>query len=95
MQSMVQRLSSSGAVIGPDERVDATTALRAYTLDAAWIAGEEAERGSLALGKLADFVVLNQDFMSAPVEKIGDTASLLTVVGGKVVYAAEVFSGEK
>jgi predicted amidohydrolase YtcJ len=40
MQSMVQRLSSSGAVIALDERVDATTALRAYTLDAAWIADD-------------------------------------------------------
>jgi predicted amidohydrolase YtcJ len=52
-------------------------------------------RGTLENGKLADFVILNQDFMSVPVEQIGVTTSLLTVVGGKVVYATDVFSNAK
>jgi predicted amidohydrolase YtcJ len=55
----------------------------------------ETRRGTLENGKLADFVILDRDFMSVPVEQIGATASLLTVVGGKVVYAADVFSGAK
>jgi predicted amidohydrolase YtcJ len=91
MQSMVQRLSSSGAVIGPDERVDATTALRAYTLDAAWIAGEEAERGSLAPGKLADFVLLTDDITderAVPADRIGSTGVVATFVGGRCTHGA-------
>ena len=56
---------------------------------------DETRRGTLESGKLADFAILNQDFMSVPVEQIGATASLLTVVGGKVVYAADVFSNAK
>jgi hypothetical protein len=48
--------------------------------------------GTLEPGKLADFAILNQDFLSVPVERIGTTASLLTVVGGKTVYAADEFS---
>jgi predicted amidohydrolase YtcJ len=82
MQSMVQRLSSSGLLIGPDERVDATTALRAYTLDAAWIAGEEHERGSLTPGKLADFVLLTDDITAMSPDGMGATGVIATFVGG-------------
>jgi predicted amidohydrolase YtcJ len=89
MQSMVQRLSARGAVIGPDERVDATTALRAYTLDAAWIAGEERERGSLTPGKLADFVLLTDDVTAVPPERIADVGVVATFVGGRCTHGAE------
>jgi predicted amidohydrolase YtcJ len=89
MQSMVQRRSSRGAVIGPDERVDATTALRAYTLDAAWIAGEERERGSLTPGKLADFVLLTDDVTAVDPERIADVGVVATFVGGQCTHGAE------
>ena len=43
------------------------------------------------MGKLADLAVLSQDYMTVPVDRIGATESLLTMVGGKIVYAAEPF----
>lgn len=89
MQSMVERRSSSGAVIGAGERVDATTALRAYTLDAAWAAGEEHERGSLRPGRLADFVLLADDITdekSVPSDRIGTTGVVATFVGGRCTH---------
>jgi predicted amidohydrolase YtcJ len=89
MQSMVQRRSATGATIGPDERVDAATALRAYTLDAAWIAGEERERGSLTPGKLADFVLLTDDVTAVGPDRIGDVGVVATVVAGRCVHGAE------
>jgi predicted amidohydrolase YtcJ len=89
MQSMVQRRSSTGAVIGPDERVDVATALRAYTLDAAWIAGEERERGSLAHGKLADFVLLTDDVTAVEPDRIGDVGIVATFIGGRCVHGAQ------
>ena len=89
MQSMVQRRTATGAVIGPDERVDAATALRAYTLDAAWIAGEERERGSLTPGKLADFVLLTDDVTAVEPDRIGDVGVVATFVGGRCVHGAE------
>ncbi|WP_219415613.1 amidohydrolase [Pseudonocardia nigra] len=89
MQSMVERYSASGAVLGPDERVDASTALRAYTLDAAWIAGEEHERGSLTPGKLADFVLLEEDITAVPADRIGTTGVVATFVGGRCTHGAE------
>ena len=52
------------------------------------MAHDEDRRGSLELGKFADLAVLSQDFMTEPVEEIGKNSSLLTMVGGKIVYAA-------
>ena len=80
---------------GPDETPGREDALRLYTVGSAWFCFDEMRRGTLENGKLADFAILNQDFMSVPVEQIGATASLLTVVGGKVVYATDVFSNAK
>jgi predicted amidohydrolase YtcJ len=80
---------------GPDETPSREDALRLYTVGSAWFAFDETRRGTLETGKLADFAILNQDFLSVPVEQIGATAALLTVVGGKAVYAAEVFSNAK
>ncbi len=66
-------------------------ALRMYTLNAAWFSFDEGRRGSLEVGKLADFAILDQDFFSVPVERISRTVSLMTVVGGRVVHAAAPF----
>ncbi|MET4204222.1 amidohydrolase [Bradyrhizobium sp. LA6.12] len=80
---------------GPDETPSREEALRLYTVGSAWFCFDETRRGTLENGKLADFAILDRDFMSVPVEQIGATASLLTVVSGKVVYAADVFANAK
>lgn len=67
-------------------------ALRMYTLDAAWFSFDEGRRGSLEVGKLADFSVPSQDFLRVPVEQIGNTIRLLTVVGGRAVHAVAPFA---
>lgn len=94
MQAMVQRLSANGVVIGPDERVDALTALRAYTVDTAWIAGEEQHLGSLTPGKLADLVLLGDDITTVPADRIGGIDVLATFVGGRAVHGAAPFGLE-
>jgi predicted amidohydrolase YtcJ len=63
-------------------------ALRLYTLGSAWFSFDETRRGSLEIGKLADLAVLSKDYMTVPVDQIGGIESLLTMVGGKIVYAA-------
>jgi predicted amidohydrolase YtcJ len=80
---------------GPDEIPSRELALRLYTLGSAWFSFDEDKRGSLEVGKVADFAVLDQDYFSVPVERIGRTVSLLTVVAGKVVYAAEPFAAAR
>jgi predicted amidohydrolase YtcJ len=69
-----------------------TDALRLYTAGGAWISSEENKKGTLEAGKLADLVVLSSDYFSMPVDQVTDLESVLTMVGGKVVYAAGPFS---
>ncbi|WP_017589917.1 amidohydrolase [Nocardiopsis ganjiahuensis] len=89
MESMVERTSSGGAVLAPDERVTAEQALRAYTLDAAWAGHDEHERGSVTPGKLADLVVLDRDPVDTADRGIGSVRVLATLVGGRAVHGAE------
>ena len=82
---------SGVAIRGAEETPDRAAALRFYTLGSAWFSFDEKKRGSLEPGKLADLAVLSQDYMTVPVSEIHNTESLLTLVGGKVVYAAGPF----
>ena len=77
----------------PQETPSREDALRHYTIDSAWFSFDEDKRGSLEPGKLADFALLDQDFMTIPLDRIERTQSLLTVVGGRVVHAAGPFAG--
>jgi hypothetical protein len=70
----------------PEQRLSVETALRHFTLDAAYASHEEHEKGSLVAGKLADFVVLSQDPSVPPLERVLDTRVLLTVMGGRVTW---------
>jgi len=71
-----------------DQRMTRQEALRSYTLDAAYAAFEEQLKGSIEVGKLADFTVLSQDILSVPEERILQTKVQRTIVGGRVVYEA-------
>ncbi len=70
----------------PEEKMTRAQALRSYTLDAAYGAFEDKIKGSLAVGKLADFVVFDQDLMNVDENKILDTRVMMTILGGKVVF---------
>jgi hypothetical protein len=70
----------------PQETVDLETALRAYTIDGAWANHCERDRGSLEVGKYADFVMLSDDLFELSPDQFLTTRVLLTVVGGQVVY---------
>lgn len=85
--SAVNRLTTSGKVLGEEERITPIQALRAVTIDAAWQAFEEQRRGSLEPGKFADLVVLSENPMKAPMN-IKDIKVLETIVGGNTVYMA-------
>jgi predicted amidohydrolase YtcJ len=72
----------------PEERVDLETALRAYTVNNAWAAGEESWKGSVQPGKVADLVVLDRDPFGGPPAELRNRKVLFTIVGGRVVHEA-------
>jgi predicted amidohydrolase YtcJ len=80
------------ALRGPEETPSRAEALRFYTQGSAWFSRDENKRGSLEVGKLADLAVLSKDYMTVPVDQVSGIESLLTMVGGKIVYAVGPFA---
>lgn len=73
-------------VIAPEQRISREDALRAFTINGAYLSFEEAVKGSIEVGKLADFAVLSADLLSVPADDIYSIQVLRTVVGGKTVH---------
>ncbi len=73
----------------PDQKMTREEALRSYTIAPAYAAFEEDIKGSIKVGKLADFTVFSKDIMTIPEEEILDTKVDYTIVGGKVLYARD------
>ena len=81
-----------GTALYPDSnRLERMEALRLYTVGSSWFSSEEGKKGSIVPGQLADLAVLSADYFSIPEEQIKQLESVLTMVGGKVVYAAAPF----
>lgn len=72
----------------PEQKITLEEALKAYTVDAAYASYEEGIKGSLEVGKLADFVLLDKDLSAIPPGDIASVQVLETVVGGKLVFSA-------
>jgi predicted amidohydrolase YtcJ len=71
----------------PEQRIGVAEAVEAYTLTSAYAASQEKDRGSIEAGKLADLVVLSRDILADKErDHIAETAVMLTVIGGKIVY---------
>ena len=85
---LVDSKNAGGAQRGPEQTPTREDALRAYTIGSAWFSSDEGKRGSLEPGKLADLAVLSKDYMTVPLDQLESIESLLTMVGGKIVYAA-------
>ncbi len=77
---------------GDKNLLDRTEALKLYTGGGAWISGEEEKKGTLELGKFADLAILSSDYFSVPVDQIKNIESVMTMVGGKIVYGAGPYS---
>ena len=73
----------------PDQRMTRDEALRSFTLEGAYAGFEERDKGSLATGKLADLVVLSDDILTCPEDRIEKMDVMMTMVGGKVVFERE------
>jgi predicted amidohydrolase YtcJ len=77
---------------GDAEAPSRRQALEMYTRNTAFAANEDDKRGTLEPGKFADLAVLSADYLTTPVKEIGKIRSVLTMVGGNVVYSAAPFA---
>jgi predicted amidohydrolase YtcJ len=82
----VTRKLERGGVHRPEESLTRVQAIKLYTNNNAYLAGEEKEKGSLKVGKLADLIVVDRDPLTCPADELRETKVLGTVLGGKVVY---------
>ncbi|MEN8692853.1 MAG: amidohydrolase [Desulfobacterales bacterium] len=86
LDATVTRRSRSGDIIGPEQRVDVMTALKAMTIWPAWQHFEEDAKGSIEAGKLADFVILDKDPTAVDPETLDQIKVLETIKGGVTVF---------
>ncbi len=89
IQSMVTRKTAEGKVYGPEQKVSVEDAIRIWTMGSAYASFEEDVKGSIEVGKLADFVILSQDPTKVPPDTIKDVEVEKTYVGGKLAYARQ------
>jgi hypothetical protein len=89
---LVTGMTVGGLRITPQRNcLDRETALRMWTENVTWFSNEEGKKGRIQVGQHADLIVPDRDYFSCAEAEIAETASDLTVVGGKVVYAASDF----
>jgi predicted amidohydrolase YtcJ len=83
---------AGSAIRSPSQNLTRAEALRLHTMGSAWLTFGERRKGSIEAEKLADLVVLSADYLTVPEEQIRSLESLLTIVGGRIVYAAGPFA---
>ena len=89
LHSATNRVTRSGVILGPEERLDALTALKAMTIWPAYQHFEENSKGSIEKGKVADLVVLSQNPITLPREQLLELKVMETIKDGESVYRAD------
>ena len=87
VQSAVLRESkATGKTSGPEQRITVREALQSYTINGAWLDHKDDVKGSIEIGKVADFCVIDDNILNIDPHKITDLSILMTIAGGNVVY---------
>ena len=82
----ITRQTREGKVLEPEQVITREEALKMHTTWAAYLQFAEDERGSIEVGKLADMVVIDRDFLTCPPDEIKDIQPKMTIIEGKIVY---------
>jgi predicted amidohydrolase YtcJ len=83
----VTRKTTTGNVIHPEQKIGREDALRSYTINGATLVGAEKVKGSLETGKLADFVIIDRDYMAIPEDEIRNIEPLAVYIDGKKAWS--------
>jgi predicted amidohydrolase YtcJ len=86
--AVLRESKATGKVSGPEQCISREEAIRSYTIEGAWQDHMEDIKGSIEVGKLADLCVLDEDILTVDPHQIKDIRTLMTIVGGKIVYDA-------
>jgi predicted amidohydrolase YtcJ len=89
LHSQVNRVTRTGKVLGPEQRVSVMEALKSITINAAWTHFEEDKKGSLETGKLADLVILDKNPLKIEPMELKDLRVVETIKEGRVIYSAK------
>ncbi len=89
LSATVTRRTRSGDILGPHQRVDVMTALKALTIWPAWQHFEEDRKGTIEAGKIADFVILSDDPTAVDPETLADIDVMATIKNDKLIYSSE------
>jgi len=89
LSSVVTRRTRSGDILGADERISVKDALRSLTIWGAYQHFEEKEKGTIEVGKVADFVVLSADPLTMDIEDLDELTVVETIKAGKSIYKAD------
>ena len=84
--AVLRKDKATGKVLGPEQCITVEQAIRSYTINGAWQDHQEHIRGSIEVGKLADFTIIKDDILTIDPNKIHEIPVLYTIVGGKTVY---------
>ena len=90
MYTLITRKNNLGQQVAPDQALTRQEALRAYTISGTWLTREEALKGSIEVGKLADLAVIDRDYFAIPEDEIKDIQANMAIVGGEIVWEREV-----
>ena len=90
---MVTGKNAAGTVTNAGQQISRMEALRLYTTGSAYFTFDDTDLGSIEVGKLADLVVLSDDYLSVAEDEIRTLSSVLTIIGGEIVHAVAEFSG--
>jgi hypothetical protein len=89
MYIAVSRKTIQGSVIHPEQRLTRQEALKMYTIWPAYLQFNEKDRGSIEVGKLADMVVIDRDYLTCPENEIKDIEPTVTILNGRIAYTRE------
>ncbi|UCH03143.1 MAG: amidohydrolase [Candidatus Bathyarchaeota archaeon] len=85
----IKRESFNGSILNSDQRISVMDAIRCYTIDSAYAGFEEKIKGSIESGKLADLIVISEDPLDIPVDRIKDIKVVMTIIDGRIVYKSK------
>ena len=82
----VTRKTVAGSVVHPEQKISRQEALKAYTINGAYMVGADKGKGSIEPGKLADMVIIDRDFLTCPEDEIGRIEPVTVFIEGRKVW---------